>query len=438
MEHKRLFYLCILTFCLSISFAQQNNRPYEKEPEYEKEPDYVPYSEERYDNFDWNLAKELQGYSFENEIISPISVKMVLAMLYEASTMSTEVELLKVLTLPVSRHATRERFQQIISSLTTISADHTLKIASNIFLNQSLQPFSRYKDTLERYYNVKIKSVNFDKSADAAKDINAWASQATDGHVEELVTPDSLQDALVLLTNAIYYKGMWQKPFNKNFTKTGTFTTSQGRILSDVQYMIQFETYYYSDYKKLDSQVLRLPFKGGISIFIVLPNNPNGLRQLIKNITPKEMQDIRWSLNKQELYVYLPRFAFKYNAQLKNVLETLGLRRIFQNIASLPGLSTGKDEVKNVVVKNVIQEAGIEINEEGGSVWAATALQLANKFGTRDTVFNASHPFLFFIEDEHSGNVLFVGKLEDPKSAEKADLFEQILSGQKSIPFTKN
>lgn len=182
-------------------------------------------------------------------------------MLYEASTMSTEVELLKVLTLPVSRHATRERFQQIISSLTTISADHTLKIASNIFLNQSLQPFSRYKDTLERYYNVKIKSVNFDKSADAAKDINAWASQATDGHVEELVTPDSLQDALVLLTNAIYYKGMWQKPFNKNFTKTGTFTTSQGRILSDVQYMIQFETYYYSDYKKLDSQVLRLPFK---------------------------------------------------------------------------------------------------------------------------------------------------------------------------------
>lgn len=438
MEHKRLFYLCILTFCLSTSFAQQNNRPYEKEPEYEKEPDYVPYSEERYDNFDWNLAKELQGYSFENEIISPISVKMVLAMLYEASTMSTEVELLKVLNLPVSRHATRERFQQIISSLTTISADHTLKIASNIFLNQSLQPLPRYKDTLERYYNVEIKSVNFDKNADAAKDINAWASQATDGHVEELVTPDSLQDALVLLTNAIYYKGMWQKPFNKNFTKTGTFTTSQGRILSDVQYMIHFETYYYSDYKKLNSQVLRLPFKGGISMFIVLPNNPNGLRQLIKNITPKEMQDIRWSLNKHEIYVYLPRFAFKYNAQLKNVLETLGLRRIFQNIASLPGLSTGKDEVKNVVVKDVIQEAGIEINEEGGSVWAASALQLVNKFGTRDTIFNASHPFLFFIEDERSGNVLFVGKMEDPKSAEKMDLFEQILSGQKSIPFTKN
>lgn len=186
---------------------------------------------------------------------------MVLAMLYEASIDDTEKEIKMVLNLPVTRHATRDRFQQIISSLTTITADHTLKIASNIFLNQSLQPVTRYRDTLERYFNVAIKSVNFDRSVEAAKEINSWASQATEGHVEELVTPDNLQNSLVLLTNAIYYKGMWQKPFDKNYTKSGTFVTSQGRILSDVKYMINFETYYYSDNKRLDSQVLRLPFK---------------------------------------------------------------------------------------------------------------------------------------------------------------------------------
>lgn len=58
-------------------------------------------------------------------------------------------------------------------------------------------------------------------------------------------------------------------------------------------------------------------------MFIILPNNPNGLRQLIQNITPREMQDLRWSLNKEDLYVHLPKFAFKYNAQLKNVLENV-------------------------------------------------------------------------------------------------------------------
>lgn len=45
-------------------------------------------------------------------------------------------------------------------------------------------------------------------------------------------------------------------------------------------------------------------------------------------------------------------------------------------------------------------------------------MQFVNKFGGLDEVFNASHPFLFFIEDETTGTILFVGKYVHPKEEE--------------------
>jgi serine protease inhibitor len=45
---------------------------------------------------------------------------------------------------------------------------------------------------------------------------------------------------------------------------------------------------------------------------------------------------------------------------------------------------------------------------------------LSNKFGN-DISFHATHPFMFFIQDETMGTVIFVGKLVNP-SAEPTSL----------------
>lgn len=42
------------------------------------------------------------------------------------------------------------------------------------------------------------------------------------------------------------------------------------------------------------------------------------------------------------------------------------------------------------------------------------AVNIGNKIGDVEAYFEATHPFLFFIEEETTGSILFAGKLENP------------------------
>jgi len=43
-------------------------------------------------------------------------------------------------------------------------------------------------------------------------------------------------------------------------------------------------------------------------------------------------------------------------------------------------------------------------------------MEIINKFGGVDVYFHATHPFMFFIQDETTGTVTFVGKLINPSA----------------------
>lgn len=49
-----------------------------------------------------------------------------------------------------------------------------------------------------------------------------------------------------------------------------------------------------------------------------------------------------------------------------------------------------------------------------------------NKFGVPTAIFNASNPFVFYIEDENTGTVLFVGKVENPLQREQPPFREDL------------
>lgn len=64
----------------------------------------------------------------------------------------------------------------------------------------------------------------------------------------------------MVAANAIYFKGIWSIPFQKNETFTGGFYGSGNRVV-DVQYMKVTERFYYVDSKSLDAEILRIPYK---------------------------------------------------------------------------------------------------------------------------------------------------------------------------------
>lgn len=96
-------------------------------------------------------------------------------------------------------------------------------------------------------------------------------------------------------------------------------------------------------------------------------------------------------------------------------------------------MARGKGTRDQVRVSKVFQKAGVTVNEVGSEAYAATEIQLVNKFGGDGTqIFNANRPFVFFIEDEHTGSLLVVGKVEDPTK------WENSLAGNSQSPFQMN
>lgn len=82
--------------------------------------------------------------------------------------------------------------------------------------------------------------------------------------------------------------------------------------------------------------------------------------------------------------------------------------------ASFPLLVRGAIVQDRLQVSNVLQKTGIEINEKGSTAYAASVASLVNKFGG-ELQFNADRPFLFMIEDETTGTLLFTGKVTRPE-----------------------
>lgn len=87
---------------------------------------------------------------------------------------------------------------------------------------------------------------------------------------------------------------------------------------------------------------------------------------------------------------------------------------MFSNEASLPLLARGADVQDRLQVTNVVQKTGIDVNEKGSTVYAATQISLTNKFGG-ESEFVADRPFLFLIEDESTGTLVFSGKVVKPE-----------------------
>lgn len=75
-----------------------------------------------------------------------------------------------------------------------------------------------------------------------------------------LFISDELDGALMILANAIYFKGTWRHQFPKNLTRPGGFYVATKEVVP-VEYMMTSDTFYYIESRTLNSRILRLPYK---------------------------------------------------------------------------------------------------------------------------------------------------------------------------------
>lgn len=373
---------------------------------------------------------------------------MVLALLYEGASGVTEKEFQTVLNFHPQKRINSQQFQIIVQDLKENSkCEAVVQFANSIFLDSSIEALQSYAATIKHYYDTGIVSTNFSQHIEAANVINNWIRTATNGKVTHLVNSgsvflikfnrnciikvcilDEVANAVMILTNALYFKVLWKKPFEKTNTIRGNFFKSPTETIS-VDYMTTTDLFYYVESPRLDAKILRLPYKGGqFSMFFILPHTETALQETINRLNLTNLrQDLRL-MEQKTVKLLLPKFQYSDQNSFTQFLRDLGLRQMFQNTASFPGIARGTyyRALRCLVVSDIIQKTGIEINEEGAEVHVATDVLVGNKNKETNVIFNVSHPFLFFVEDQRSGSILFIGKVIDPRLVDGFDVPNRI------------
>src|SRR5262249_48017418 len=173
---------------------------------------------------------------------------------------------------------------------------------------------------------------------------------------------------------------------------------------------------YYHYYQGDGFQALDMPYEGfELSMLIVLPTQEDGLAALEPRFASEGLyqQLVDGLYQEEEITVSLPRFTVEAEFSLKPVLCALGAELAFSDKADFSGI--GEEPLQ---ISEVVHKAFVEVNEEGTEAAAATAVSMglcAVTPATEPVVFNADHPFLFFIKDRYTNAVLFCGRVLDPK-----------------------
>ncbi|XP_034946955.1 uncharacterized protein [Chelonus insularis] len=367
---------------------------------------FIPYQGERFSVFDWSLYKLLARKYQGNILISPASLKLALVLLYEGAQDQTAHELAGVMQLPVGQWATREKFSLIIRSLQSHSDDYQLNIGTRIYMNQNVSVKQSYAAIVKTFYGTDIVSSNFTNAQSTVNNINNWVKNFTSGNIEKMIEDgNSIKDSIMLVMNVLYFKGLWYgNKFLPNKTRIDVFH-QDAQNNTNVTYIKAVGDFYYAESSELDAKILRIPYIGHkFAMYLILPRTIDGLDQLIKNMNPFTLTRHVWLMQRLPVEVTIPKFKFDFTSHLESVLRELGIRDIFDNTAILTGIAKAKRN-QHLYVTDVVQKAGIEVDEKGTSAYAATVT---------DQQFYADHPFAFYIEDEITGTILYMGRVTNP------------------------
>jgi len=362
-------------------------------------------------DFSFNIYKYISNESNDNIFFSPYSIFVALSMTYEGARSDTAEQMKNILGFEQNDEVSLCSFGRIYNLL-NIDTEYILNTANALWTKKDYPFLETYLSFIDNYYMGKATDLDFTDPAKAAEIINKWIEENTGGKIEDMLSSADISPGTVLiLSNAIYFKGLWLYQFNIDDTVEREFKISTGETI-DVPTMVSINSDVLFNYSETENlQLLELPYKGdAVSMVILLPkeNNINGIE---KKLNQENLSNWMNSMYPTKLDIYLPKFTFKTEYNLKNILIDMGLDIPFSFNADFSGMNG----FGGLYIEKVLHKAFVEVNEEGSEAAAATTVHvLETAIPGPVTVFNADHPFIFLIRHKETGTILFMGEIDNP------------------------
>jgi serpin B len=344
-----------------------------------------------------------------NIFFSPYSISVALAMTYEGARGKTAEEMQSVFYFPEDENIRRSSFAKIYNLVNKKNKKYELHTANALWAQKDYKFLDEYINAIKKYYVGKVTNVDFAKATENARlTINKWVEEQTNNKIKDLIPPGVLNALTrLVLTNAIYFKGLWVKQFDKKETREEDFKVSPEKTVKVDMMSMTGEEFNYYETEEL--QIIELLYEGeDLSMLIILPKE-NYLKSLEESLSLEKLAELRNSLSEQQVDVYIPKFKFETKYFMVKTLKEMGMPTAFSMDADFSGM----DSTKDLFIANVIHQAFIDVNEEGTEAAAATGVVMELK-AAMPTVFRADHPFIFMIQERETNNILFLGRVIDP------------------------
>jgi serpin B len=360
-----------------------------------------------------------QKYTGSNLFFSPYSISSALAITYEGARGKTANEIRSVFYFPENDTARREGYRILNAGINSGDSSYSLRTANALWAEKTYPFLTDYVGIGERYYGANTTNLDFKgHPEDSRITINTWVEDKTEDRIKELIPAGAIDPMTrLVITNAIYFKGDWVKQFDKNKTTDAEFRTTSQKTVKVPMMQRTDEDALYLYAENSDLQILSMPYEHTtgkeLSMIVLLPKTDN-LTTTEASLSADTLSAMQQSAESRRVMVYFPKFTLKTKYSLPDTLGIMGMPMAFTGNADFSGM----DGTKDLLISDVIHQAFVDVNEEGTEAAAATAvvMKLAAAPANPEPVpvFRADHPFIFIIQDDETGSILFMGRVVNP------------------------
>ncbi len=346
----------------------------------------------------------------QNMVYSPLSIKYALNMLNEGAAGNTKTQI-----------------ENVIGNLNLIkynTIDEVLSLANSVYIRDTFAEYVKedYRRTIAEKYNAEI---NYDAFNDVTN-INKWIEDKTLGIIQNMLNDEAVQNANMLLINALAIDMGWESPFDTNHTYGEDFYLEDGNTMTAT--MMHKETMgdstsYYKD-NDITALTMNLQEYDNMQFEFVAIMPEENLSDYIETLTIEDVNTIleNTTLASDTPYgvdISIPKFSFDYDLKLKQDLMDLGMTDAFdENLADFSNMANTE-----LCVGDALHKADIDFSEEGIRAAAVTALTMRTTAMLPDDnqpeKIKIDKPFLYFIRDKQTNEIWFVGTVYEPNSWEQ-------------------
>lgn len=406
MKKLRAVFLLALTFVMGCS-----NNP--SEPEQRSLTTLEKQLVQADNQFGFKLFDAItQRNSDNNVFISPLSISMALGMTLNGANGQTQADMERTLELAgLSTDEINQTYRSLIDLLTQLDPKVIFEIANSIWYRQGMTFESSFLDVNRTYFDAEIESLDFSNPA-SIDIINNWVKDKTHDKIDKIID-DIAQDIVMFLINAIYFNGTWTYEFDKEMTHADYFTRIEG---NNVPCKMMVQTGEFGYLETNDFQAVDLPYGDGLySMTIFLPRYDATVDEFLADFNQSNWNTWTRQFKADSVTLELPKFKVEYKITLNEVLSALGMGIAFTSAADF----TRMYKPGSLAIDYVLHKTYVEVDEEGTEAAAVTVVAIRETSGGPQHNYRfmrVDRPFVFVIRENHSGMLLFMGKIVEPPS----------------------